>query len=160
MAAASGHPHGMRPRWSHVKVWQWTPPVIDKELDKMYRKAKKEYEKEFLQWEIDLKIAIKERRLPNSDLRPDKPQRQCVVVSPNTSKNQLIIDVKNAGEDGLAIVSSEIDTMVESLNTYYGNMQPSCACSSSMRRSAAFNYAERVRKERQGEEFLQTYAYT
>ena len=94
---------------------------IDKELDKMYRKAKKEYEKKLLQWEIELKIAIKERRLPNSDLRPEEPQRQCVIVSPNTSKSQLIIDVKNAGEDGLAIVSSEIDTMVESLNTDYGN---------------------------------------
>ena len=94
---------------------------IDKELDKTYRKAKKEYEKKLLQWEIELKIAIKERRLPNADLRPEEPQRQCVIVSPNTSKSQLIIDVKNSGEDGLAIVSSEIDTMVESLNTDYGN---------------------------------------
>ena len=93
----------------------------DKELDKMYRKAKKEYEKKLLQWEIELKLAIKEHRLPNVDLRPEEPQRQCVIVSPNTSKSQLIIDVKNAGEDGLAIISSEIDTMVESLSTDYGN---------------------------------------
>ena len=76
---------------------------IDKELDKTYRKAKKEYEKKLLQWEIELKIAIKEHRLPNSDLRPEEPQRQCVIASPNTSKSQLIIDVKNAGEDALQV---------------------------------------------------------
>ena len=76
---------------------------IDKELDKTYRKAKKEYEKKLLQWEIELKIAIKEHRLPNSDLRPEEPQRQCVIASPNTSKSQLIIDVKNAGEDALRV---------------------------------------------------------
>lgn len=94
---------------------------IDKELDRMYRKAKKEYEKKLFQWEMELKKAAKEHRLPNHDLRPEEPQRQCVIVSPNTSKSQLIIDVKNAGEEGLVVVSSEIDTMVESLNTDYGN---------------------------------------
>ena len=93
----------------------------DKELDRIYIKNKKEYEKQQIEWEIELKNAMKEHRMPDMDKKPEEPARQTLLSTPNTSKSQMIIDVKNAGEEGLAITASEADAMVEALHTDYGN---------------------------------------
>lgn len=93
----------------------------DKELDRMYVKSRKEYEKKMLEWDFEYKEAVREHRLPDIEKKPEEPCRQTLLSTPNTSKSQMIIDVKNAGEDGLAITASEADAMTEALHTDYGN---------------------------------------
>lgn len=93
----------------------------DKELDRMYVKSRKEFEKKMVEWDFEYKEAMREHRLPDIEKKPEEPCRQTLLSTPNTSKSQMIIDVKNAGEDGLAITASEADAMTEALHTDYGN---------------------------------------
>lgn len=93
----------------------------DKELECMYARAKKEYEQQRIEWEIEYKNAVKENRVPDVDKKPEEPCRQMLIATPNTSKSQMIITVRNAGNDGLCIITSEADAMVEALHTEYGN---------------------------------------
>lgn len=93
---------------------------INAELDRIYREQKKEYEQKLLEWELEVRIAAKEKRVPNLDMKPEEPVRQVLLISPTTSKSQMILDLRTAGEDGLAMMTSEIDAMAEALNTDYG----------------------------------------
>ena len=93
----------------------------DKELDSIYKKAKKEFERKSIEWELELKYAMRDNRLPDMEKKPEAPARYTLITSPNTSKSQLIIDVWNAGEYGLIIICTEADSMVETLKTDYGN---------------------------------------
>ena len=93
----------------------------DREFDRVYMKSKKEYERKLIEWEMELRIALKEHRMPDMEKKPEEPLRQSLITTPNTSKSQMIIDVKNAGEEGLCIISSEGDAMTEAMRTDYGN---------------------------------------
>ena len=42
----------------------------DREFERIYKAAKKEYEKKLVEWDMELKLALKERRKPNMDLKP------------------------------------------------------------------------------------------
>lgn len=95
--------------------------LTDMELDSIYKKAKKEYERKCIEWELEMKRAIRENRLPDMEKKPEPPARYTLITSPNTSKSQMIIDVWNAGEYGLIIICTEADSMVETLKTDYGN---------------------------------------
>ena len=92
----------------------------DREFERIYKAAKKEYEKKCVEWDMELKLALKERRKPDMDLKPEEPVHQTVITTPNSSKSQMIINVRNAGEDGLVIVSSEGDVLVVTLHADYG----------------------------------------
>ena len=92
----------------------------DREFERIYKAAKKEYEKKLVEWDMELKLALKERRKPNMDLKPEEPVHQTIISTPNSSKSQMIINVRNAGEDGLVIVSSEGDVLVVTLHADYG----------------------------------------
>lgn len=93
---------------------------VNAELEKIYRKEKKEYEKKQLEWELEVRMAGRENRVPDLDKKPVEPVRQVILISPTTSKSQMILDLKTAGDDGLAMVTSEIDAMAEALSTEYG----------------------------------------
>lgn len=92
----------------------------DREFERIYKAAKKEYEKKCVEWDMELKLALKERRKPDMDLKPEEPVHQTIISTPNSSKSQMIINVRNAGEDGLVIVSSEGDVLVVTLHADYG----------------------------------------
>ncbi|MBM6889409.1 DUF3987 domain-containing protein [Bacteroides caecigallinarum] len=92
----------------------------DREFERKYKAAKKEYEKKCVEWDMELKLALKERRKPDMDLKPEEPVHQAIISTPNSSKSQMIINVRNAGEDGLVIVSSEGDVLVVTLHADYG----------------------------------------
>lgn len=93
----------------------------DRELERLYKAEKKEFEKKSVEWDMEMRLALKERRKPDMDLKPEEPQRQTLISTPNSSKSQMIINVRNEGEDGLVIVSSEGDVMVNNFHTDYGN---------------------------------------
>lgn len=94
----------------------------DQELEKMYRKVKKEYETKLLGWELEVRNAIKERRMPDTNLKPEEPERQILMLSPNTSKSQMIRTMKSAGEDGVIMTIPEIDGMADALSMEYAKV--------------------------------------
>ena len=84
----------------------------DRELERLYKVEKKEFEKKSMEWDMEMRLALKERRKPDKDLKPEEPQRQTLISTPNSSKSQMIINIRNEGEDGLVIVASEGDVMI------------------------------------------------
>lgn len=94
----------------------------DKELERKYTEAKKEYEKKCIEWDMELKLAMKERRLPDMDKKPEEPVHQIIISTPNSSKSQMIINIRNSGEVGIVIVSSEGDVLTETLHCDFGNL--------------------------------------
>lgn len=94
----------------------------DRELERTYTAAKKEYEKKCIEWDMELKLAMKERRLPDMDKKPEEPVHQIIISTPNSSKSQMIINIRNSGEVGIVIVSSEGDVLTETLHSDFGNL--------------------------------------
>ena len=94
----------------------------DKELERTYTAAKKEYEKKCIEWDMELKLAMKEHRLPDMDKKPEEPVHQIIISTPNSSKSQMIINIRNSGEVGIVIVSSEGDVLTETLHCDFGNL--------------------------------------
>lgn len=92
------------------------------ELEKMYRKVKKEYEAKLLEWELEVRNAIKDRRMPDTEMKPEEPGRQMLLLSPNTSKSQMIRDMKSSGEEGVIMITPEIDAMADALSMDYGKV--------------------------------------
>ena len=94
----------------------------DRELERTYTAAKKEYEKKCIEWDLELKLAMKEHRLPDMDKKPEEPVHQIIISTPNSSKSQMIINIRNSGEVGIVIVSSEGDVLTETLHCDFGNL--------------------------------------
>ena len=94
----------------------------DRELERTYTAAKKEYEKKCIEWDMELKLAMKEHRLPDMDKKPEEPVHQIIISTPNSSKSQMIINIRNSGEVGIVIVSSEGDVLTETLHCDFGNL--------------------------------------
>ena len=94
----------------------------DRELERTYTVAKKEYEKKCIEWDMELKLAMKEHRLPDMDKKPEEPVHQIIISTPNSSKSQMIINIRNSGEVGIVIVSSEGDVLTETLHCDFGNL--------------------------------------
>ena len=93
---------------------------IHAELEKMYRKAKKEYEAKLLEWEMEVRTAFKEKRVPNIDLKPEEPVRDLLFMPPNISKSQMMHTLRDAQEHGNVMIVTEIDSLAEALRTDYG----------------------------------------
>lgn len=93
---------------------------INAELEKIYKGKKKEYEKLMIKWDMELKNAMRERRLPDMDMKPEEPARQVLIIMANISKSQLMIHMRAAQNEGVIMIASEIDVISESLNTDYG----------------------------------------
>ena len=94
----------------------------DRELERIYTAEKKEYEKKCIEWEMELKSAMKEHRMPDMDMKPEEPVHQIIISTPNSSKSQMIINIRNSGEIGIVIVSSEGDVLTETLHCDFGNL--------------------------------------
>ena len=90
-------------------------------LEKRYQEKKKEYEKKLMIWELEVRNALKERRIPDTDLKPEEPVRQMLLMPTNISKSQMIHDLKALEGIGGIMNSLEIDAMTEALGSDYGN---------------------------------------
>lgn len=93
---------------------------IQDELDRIYWEEKKEYEKKLLVWEMELKTAFREKRLPDINLKPEEPVRKTLLLQVNTSKSQMMHEMADAQAFGNILATSEIDAFAESLNTDFG----------------------------------------
>lgn len=93
---------------------------IHAELEKRYREAKKEYEGKLLEWEMEMRTAVKEKRVPDIGLKPEEPVRDMLFMPPNISKSQMMHTLRDAKEHGNVMVVTEIDTLAEALRTDYG----------------------------------------
>lgn len=93
---------------------------IHDEFEKMYKAEKKEYEKKLMEWEMEVKKAFKEKRVPDMELKPEEPVRQMLMLMANTSKSQMMLDMYTSKEDGNVLLVPEIDALAEALNTDYG----------------------------------------
>lgn len=94
----------------------------DRELERIYTASRKEYEKKCIEWDMELKSAMKEHRMPDMDKKPEEPVHQIIISTPNSSKSQMIINIRNSGEVGIVIVSSEGDVLTETLHCDFGNL--------------------------------------
>ncbi len=93
---------------------------INDEFEKIYRQEKKDYEKKLLVWEMELKKAFSEKRLPDTNLKPEEPTIQTFTMQANTSKSQFLRDLMKAGDDGGILTISEMEALAEALNTDFG----------------------------------------
>ena len=90
-------------------------------LEKKYQEEKKEYEKKMMVWELEVRNAMKDKRIPDTDLKPEEPVRQMLLLPANMSKSQMMHDLKALEGIGGIINSLEIDAMTEALGSDYGN---------------------------------------
>ena len=93
---------------------------IHNELVKRNKAAKREYENKLVEWELELRAAIKEKRKPNMDLRPEDVERDILYLQANTSKSQMLHEMAGSQKHGNILPVSEIDEFSESLQTKYG----------------------------------------
>ena len=92
---------------------------IQDALDRQYKEEKREYDKQLLSWELELKRAAKENREPDINLRPEEPKRKVLILQANTSKSQMLLHM-SVTEFGNILATTEIDAFAEALRTDYG----------------------------------------
>lgn len=97
---------------------------IHEELVEQWRKAMKEFSTKRVAWELEQRRALREKRMPDMELKPEEPARQALLVPPNTSKSQLIADLETADDRGLICYTSEMDAFTAAVATDYGKHAP------------------------------------
>lgn len=85
------------------------PDAINEHYIQLGKQAKRKYDEELLRWEMEQREALKNKRLPNLDLRPEEPVKIAFQVSPNVSKSRLIIFLEANGKLGVVMNASELD---------------------------------------------------
>lgn len=93
---------------------------IHEELVEQWKKAMKEFSTKRVAWELEQRRALREKRMPDMELKPEEPARQALLVPPNTSKSQLIADLETADDRGLICYTSEMDAFTAAVATDYG----------------------------------------
>ena len=93
---------------------------VDAELREENRRRKKEYQSRLLAWEQEVRLALREKRKPDETLRPEEPVCRVLLLPPNTSKSQLILDLETAGEMGVVCNATEIDSFTSSIGNDAG----------------------------------------
>lgn len=93
--------------------------VIQKELDKENAEQQKEYDNAMLAWEVEHNNALREKRKPDLDSRPEPPLRKTLAVPADMSRSQLI-RLLAGSPDGILLNTSELDTLRSAVNAEYG----------------------------------------
>lgn len=78
------------------------------------------YKDKMLEWDLEVHVAAKAKRKPDLKKLPEKPVRHVLKVSPNISKNQLIIRLEESGERGLMMNATELDMVSGAIGQEYG----------------------------------------
>ena len=94
--------------------------LVHNELVRRNKAARKEYENRLVEWELELRAASKEKRMPNMDMRPEEVERDTLYLQANTSKSQMLHEMSGSQKHGNILYVSEIDEFAESLQTKYG----------------------------------------
>lgn len=91
--------------------------------DGLRRACKKEFEAAMLDWEEEVKSAMRAKRKPDLKLKPEEQKPQYFKISATTSKSRLIESLAAAGDVGCCMVTTEINTMISSIGQDYGKYE-------------------------------------
>ena len=94
--------------------------AIQEHYDRLRRKQKKEFEKAQLVWEKEQHAAFREKRCADINLKPEEPKYIYIKISPTTSKSRLIEHLRDSGELGCCMTSTEIGTLISAIGQDYG----------------------------------------
>ena len=92
---------------------------IQDKFDREYKEEKRDYDKQSLAWEFEMKRAGKGNREPDINLRPEEPKRKVLILQANTSKSQMLLHM-SATRFGNILATTELDSFSEALRTDYG----------------------------------------
>lgn len=94
--------------------------AIQRYYDDLNKKEQLEYERKWLEWNLEERMAVHEKRVPDLGKRPEKLKKHMLKISPNTSKSQLILSLEDAGPIGLVMTASELDMVSSAMHQEYG----------------------------------------
>ena len=97
---------------------QLARPIHDLLKEENARKMR-QYEEDLLLWEQERARALKEKRKPDLQLRPEQPKRKTLMVPADVSRTNLI-QLMSGSPDGVLLNVSEMDTLRNALGTEYG----------------------------------------
>ena len=97
---------------------QLARPIQDLLKEENGRKVR-QYEEELLLWEQERARALKEKRKPDMNLRPEAPKKKTLIVPADVSRTNLI-QLMSGSPDGVLLNVSEMDTLRNALGTEYG----------------------------------------
>ena len=93
--------------------------AIQQMLDKENEQKQRQYEEKLLLWEQERQRALKEKRQPDWNLRPEPVRKKILIVPADVSRTKLIQEMSTS-PDGIIINVSEMDTLRTALGTEYG----------------------------------------
>lgn len=96
------------------------PTAIQAYYDELNRKDAREYKQKLLSWNLEERIAIQEKRVPNLDKCPEEPIERIFKVAPNISKSQLILALEASGAVGVIMNASELDMVSSAIHQECG----------------------------------------
>ena len=85
------------------------PGAIQAYYDELNKKDVREYKQKLLKWNLEERLAVQEKRVPDLDKCPEEPVERILKVAPNISKSQLILALEASGAVGLVMNASELD---------------------------------------------------
>lgn len=92
---------------------------IQKMFTEENESKQKEYDKASLLWDRERQQAMKEKRNPNIDLRPEPVKRRTLMVPADVSRTQLV-KLLSTSPQGILLNVSEMDTLRTASNAEYG----------------------------------------
>lgn len=92
---------------------------IQKMIDAENARKMTGYEEAVALWNQEMHTAMKEKRKPDMQLRPEPVQRKTLIVPADVSRTQLI-QLMSASPNGVLLNVSEMDTLRSAMNTEYG----------------------------------------
>ena len=87
------------------------------------RELRRKYEDDKLAWENELRQALKEKRKPDTRLRPEPPVFNYFRLPATTSRSRLIESLAAAPRTGCILFSTEIATLSAAFAQDYGNFE-------------------------------------
>ena len=85
------------------------PGAIQEYYDGLNKKDAREYKQKLLKWNLEERLAVLEKRVPDLDKCPEPPVERILKVSPNISKSQLILALEAGGPVGVVMNAPELD---------------------------------------------------
>lgn len=92
--------------------------MVQKDLDDANKKRQKEFDEAWAEWEMEHAKALKEKRKPDLDKRPEPVLREMLIVPADVSRTQFI-QLMAGSPQGLLLNTSEFDTLCSAMRAEY-----------------------------------------
>ena len=96
------------------------PDAIQRHYDEYNKKKMGGYKKDLLEWNLEERKAVVEKRIPDIGKCPEEPVLKVFKVAPNISKSQLIMALEAGGPVGVVMNASEMDMVSSAMHQDYG----------------------------------------